>query len=61
MRPGVAAGHPATAEVGAEILTDGGTAADAVVVPSIWHEPFGRVIPESMALEEPHLCARSIL
>jgi gamma-glutamyltranspeptidase / glutathione hydrolase len=31
MRPGVAAGHPATAEVGAEILSDGGTAADAVV------------------------------
>ncbi len=31
MRAGVAAGHPATAEVGAEILADGGTAADAVV------------------------------
>ena len=31
MRPGVAAGHPATAEAGAEILADGGTAADAVV------------------------------
>lgn len=31
MRPGVAAGHPATAEVGAEILADGGTATDAVV------------------------------
>lgn len=31
MRVGVAAGHPATAEVGAEILADGGTAADAVV------------------------------
>ena len=31
MRAGVAAGHPATAEVGAEILKDGGTAADAVV------------------------------
>ncbi|HEX2426579.1 MAG TPA: gamma-glutamyltransferase, partial [Gaiellaceae bacterium] len=31
MRPGVAAGHPATADVGAEILSDGGTAADAVV------------------------------
>jgi gamma-glutamyltranspeptidase/glutathione hydrolase len=31
MRPGVAAGHPATAEVGAEILAAGGTAADAVV------------------------------
>ena len=31
MRPGVAAGHPATAAVGVEILADGGTAADAVV------------------------------
>jgi gamma-glutamyltranspeptidase/glutathione hydrolase len=31
MRAGVAAGHPATAEVGAQILADGGTAADAVV------------------------------
>ncbi len=31
MRPGVAAGHPATADVGAEILASGGTAADAVV------------------------------
>jgi gamma-glutamyltranspeptidase / glutathione hydrolase len=31
MRAGVAAGHPATAEVGAGILGDGGTAADAVV------------------------------
>ena len=31
MRSGVAAGHPATAEVGAEILADGGTAADAIV------------------------------
>ncbi|MGH3077112.1 MAG: gamma-glutamyltransferase, partial [Gaiellaceae bacterium] len=31
MRAGVAAGHPATAEVGAAILLDGGTAADAVV------------------------------
>src|SRR5687768_10665518 len=31
MKPGVAAGHPATAAVGAEILSDGGTAADAVV------------------------------
>jgi gamma-glutamyltranspeptidase/glutathione hydrolase len=31
MRAGVAAGHPATAEVGLEILADGGTAADAVV------------------------------
>src|SRR5918996_5062383 len=31
MRPGVAAGHPATAEIGAEVLAEGGTAADAVV------------------------------
>jgi gamma-glutamyltranspeptidase/glutathione hydrolase len=31
VRPAVAAGHPATAEAGAEILADGGTAADAVV------------------------------
>jgi gamma-glutamyltranspeptidase/glutathione hydrolase len=31
MRPAVAAGHPATAEAGAEILVEGGTAADAVV------------------------------
>ena len=31
MRPGVAAGHPATAEVGAEILAEGGTAGDAIV------------------------------
>jgi gamma-glutamyltranspeptidase/glutathione hydrolase len=31
MRPGVAAGHPATAAAGVEILADGGTAADAVV------------------------------
>src|SRR3954451_5927568 len=29
--PGVAAGHPATAEAGAEILTEGGSAADAAV------------------------------
>jgi gamma-glutamyltranspeptidase/glutathione hydrolase len=31
MRAAVAAGHPATAEVGSEILAEGGTAADAVV------------------------------
>jgi gamma-glutamyltranspeptidase / glutathione hydrolase len=31
MRAGVAAGHPATAEAGFEILAEGGTAADAVV------------------------------
>ena len=31
MRPGVAAGHPVTADVGAEVLADGGSAADAVV------------------------------
>lgn len=31
MRAGVAAGHPATTEVGAEILAEGGTAGDAVV------------------------------
>jgi gamma-glutamyltranspeptidase / glutathione hydrolase len=31
MRAGVAAGHPATADAGLEILVDGGTAADAVV------------------------------
>jgi gamma-glutamyltranspeptidase / glutathione hydrolase len=35
MRAGVAAGHPATAQVGAEILADGGTAADAVVAMSL--------------------------
>jgi gamma-glutamyltranspeptidase / glutathione hydrolase len=31
MRAGVAAGHPATAEIGFEVLAEGGTAADAVV------------------------------
>ena len=31
MRAAVAAGHPATAEIGAEVLADGGSAADAVV------------------------------
>jgi gamma-glutamyltranspeptidase/glutathione hydrolase len=31
MRAGVAAGHPATTEAGAEILADGGSAADAAV------------------------------
>jgi gamma-glutamyltranspeptidase / glutathione hydrolase len=31
MRAGVAAGHPATAEAGLEVLVDGGTAADSVV------------------------------
>ncbi|TML23804.1 MAG: gamma-glutamyltranspeptidase [Actinobacteria bacterium] len=31
MRGGIAAGHPATAEVGVEILGEGGTAVDAVV------------------------------
>ena len=35
MRPGVAAGHPATAAAGAEILADGGTAADAAVAMSL--------------------------
>ncbi|HET6529253.1 MAG TPA: gamma-glutamyltransferase [Actinoplanes sp.] len=31
VRPGVAAGHPVTAEVGVQILRDGGTAGDAAV------------------------------
>ena len=31
LTPGIAAGHPATAEAGLEILVDGGTAADAAV------------------------------
>ncbi len=35
MRAAVAAGHPATAEVGAEILAEGGTAADAAVAASL--------------------------
>jgi gamma-glutamyltranspeptidase/glutathione hydrolase len=35
MRAGVAAGHPATAEIGLEILVEGGTAADAVVAMSL--------------------------
>src|SRR5947208_6727455 len=33
--PAVAAGHPATAEAGAEILQDGGSAADAAVAASL--------------------------
>ena len=33
--PGIAAGHPATAEAGAEILAEGGTAADAAVAASL--------------------------
>jgi gamma-glutamyltranspeptidase/glutathione hydrolase len=32
---GVAAGHPATADAGAEILADGGTAADAAVAAAL--------------------------
>ena len=35
MRPAVAAGHPATAESGAEILAEGGTAADAAVAAAL--------------------------
>jgi gamma-glutamyltranspeptidase / glutathione hydrolase len=35
MRVGVAAGHPATAEIGLEILVEGGSAADAVVAMSL--------------------------
>ena len=35
MRAGVAAGHPASTEAGAEILADGGSAADAAVAASL--------------------------
>src|SRR5687768_18509725 len=35
VRVGVAAGHPATAEAGLEILAEGGTAADAAVAASL--------------------------
>jgi gamma-glutamyltranspeptidase/glutathione hydrolase len=35
LRPGVAAGHPATAEAGLEILAEGGTAADAAVAAAL--------------------------
>src|SRR5438874_2842151 len=35
MRSAIAAGHPATAEAGAEILQDGGSAADAAVAASL--------------------------
>src|SRR4051794_6006985 len=35
MRSGIAAGHPATAEAGAEVLADGGNAADAVVAATL--------------------------
>ncbi len=35
MRAGIAAGHPATADAGAEILEDGGSAADAAVAATL--------------------------
>jgi gamma-glutamyltranspeptidase/glutathione hydrolase len=35
LRPGIAAGHPATAQAGFEVLEDGGTAADAAVAASL--------------------------
>ena len=35
MRAGIAAGHPATAQAGAEILEDGGSAADATVAATL--------------------------
>jgi gamma-glutamyltranspeptidase/glutathione hydrolase len=35
LRPGIAAGHPATAQAGFEVLDDGGTAADAAVAASL--------------------------
>src|SRR3982751_5425817 len=35
LRPGLAAGHPATVEAGIEILAAGGTAADAAVAAAL--------------------------
>ena len=35
MRSGIAAGHPATADAGAEILAEGGNAADAAVAATL--------------------------
>jgi gamma-glutamyltranspeptidase/glutathione hydrolase len=35
LRPGIAAGHPATADAGFEVLEEGGTAADAAVAASL--------------------------
>jgi gamma-glutamyltranspeptidase/glutathione hydrolase len=35
LRPGIAAGHPATAQAGFQVLEDGGTAADAAVAASL--------------------------